>query len=111
MIPGYLKSADFFVFPSSIEGLPSAVLEAMACGLPVILSSTQFGWSKWFVDGENVLLVKGDPESIVSAIEKLMRHSQLRHRLVENAMGYVKKNHDSSKTRQRFVSIYEMTVN
>lgn len=37
-ISEYLKSADFYVSTSQTEGLPLSVLEAMACGLPVILS-------------------------------------------------------------------------
>ncbi|GEM_PF-1629128 len=37
-IPEYLQVVDGFIFPSASEGLPNAVLEAMACGLPIIAS-------------------------------------------------------------------------
>lgn len=36
-VPDYLQAADIFVFASTGEGLPSAVMEAMSCGLPIIM--------------------------------------------------------------------------
>lgn len=49
----YYQSGDIFVFPSKKEGMPNAVLEAMACGLPIVMSPCQ--GSSELIDGNGVI--------------------------------------------------------
>ena len=41
-IPKYLSAADFFILPTKAEGCCNAIIEAMACGLPIISSDRDF---------------------------------------------------------------------
>lgn len=56
-VADFYKAADVFVFPSIREGLPVAVMEAMASGLPVITTRIR-GSSDLVTEGENGLLVQ-----------------------------------------------------
>ena len=67
------QAADVFVFPSKQEGLPVALMEAMACGVPVVCSRIR-GNTDLVKNGENGHLVSADqPEEYIQAIEKLLR--------------------------------------
>jgi len=109
-IPGLLRSCDVFVLSSFIEGLPSAVLESMACGLPVIVGSAMYGLSEHFIDGENSLVVEGSPRSIAQAIDKLISDEELRNKLVVKGVRYVKEYHDSAKTKNSFSVIIQQLL-
>ena len=65
----YLRAADVFVLPSRREGLPVALLEAMACGLPCIASRLRGSTDAIMTDGENGVLVPvGDVEAVATAL-------------------------------------------
>ncbi|MGQ0677438.1 MAG: glycosyltransferase family 4 protein [Rhodospirillales bacterium] len=80
-----LDAADIFVLPSRQEGLPIAILEAMAVGAAVI--STPVGAiPDAVVEGETGLLVPpGDAAALARAIARLLDEPALRARLAENA--------------------------
>ena len=78
VIEQYYQSADIFVLPSLREGMPNALLEAMACSLSVIVSRLE-GVTDWVVnDGINGLLVKpGISDDLGRAIEKVLNDDDL----------------------------------
>ena len=66
-----MRSASFLVLPSLGENLPVAVLEAMACGLPVV--ATRVGGVPELVDHENGLLVEaGSADALRAGIERML---------------------------------------
>ena len=84
-IDDLLASADFFVLPSDIEGLPLSILEAMAHGLPIVASDVG-GIPELIKHDEHGLLVPpGDVEALASALMKITRDPMLRARLGHTA--------------------------
>ena len=75
---GVFDALDIFVLPSLQEGLGVALLEAMACGLPSIVSRTG-GAGEAIEDGVSGLLAgPGDAQSIAVALRSLMRDDAMR---------------------------------
>lgn len=75
------QGADIFVLTSMSEGMPAVVLEAMACGLPVIATDVS-GNEELVRRGENGFLVPvEDTEALAQALVKLIRDKDLRERM------------------------------
>ena len=82
-IPERYAAADALVLPSYAEGSPNVVLEAMASGLPVIVSDAP-GCREAVRDGEEGLLVGvGDVAGLRQAIETLLTDADARRRMGE----------------------------
>ncbi|MCM1139382.1 MAG: glycosyltransferase family 4 protein [Muribaculum sp.] len=75
-LPNYLSAADVFVLPSWAEGCSNSIVEAMACGLPIISSDLPFNYD--ILNSENSFLVNpNDITAIASAISKLKKDRNL----------------------------------
>jgi glycosyltransferase involved in cell wall biosynthesis len=76
-VPDVLAAACVFVFPSLYEGLPGAVVEAMAHGLPIVASDID-PVRETVEEGRNALLVKpASSTELASAIERLLEDHQI----------------------------------
>jgi glycosyltransferase involved in cell wall biosynthesis len=83
-LPDLMRAADVFVFPTLVEGMPMVVLEAMACGLPVIV--TPNGPGDVVRDGVDGFIVPpGDSAAIVERLERLYSDADLRLEMGRNA--------------------------
>jgi glycosyltransferase involved in cell wall biosynthesis len=77
----YLRASDIFAFPTMGEGMPNALLEAMATGLPCVASAVG-GCRDVITNGETGLLVPpGDAAAFQEALEALIQSSGTRERL------------------------------
>jgi len=81
---GYFKASKIFVLNSGYEGFSHIILEAMACGLPVITTNV-CGNPEIIKNGENGLLVEyNNKNQIKEAILKLWRDKELQKKFIEN---------------------------
>ncbi len=103
----YFRIADIFILPSFIEGLPIALLEAMALGLPCI-STSVFAIPEAINDGETGMLIEaGNPNALVREILKLKADPSLRNRIAQNGQNYVFKHFDEKVAAQTAIAKYK----
>jgi phosphatidylinositol alpha-1,6-mannosyltransferase len=103
----YLLAADVFVRPSLTEGLGSAFLEAMACGLPVV-GSRAGGIPDFLVDGETGLFCDPDrPDTIAAAIARLLGDPDLAARLGRSGHALVRDRYRWDAVAERIGALYD----
>ena len=82
-----IKDMGMFVMTSRFEGMPNALIEAMACGLPCVCTDCDFGPAELIRDGENGLLAPVDDiPAIAAAMERIADDPALGERLSRGAL-------------------------
>lgn len=83
-IPFYLKGCDIFVLPTENEGCSNAIVEALACGLPIISTDAPFNYD--ILNKQNSILIDcHDINQIAAAISKIKNNPSLRKRLSDGS--------------------------
>lgn len=105
-LEAFFAAIDLFIMPSRAEGLGSAVLLAMARGLPVIASRIG-GLPEVVSHGESGLLVEPDsPEALAGAILKMADDGALRRKLGDYALQHAR-NFSTETMVERTVNYYQ----
>jgi len=106
----FFRIADIFALPSFFEGLPIAILEAMALGIPTISTNiTAIPEAiKHFETG--VLVEPGDSDALASAILELKKDRNLREKLSTNGRKFVLENFDERKAAQIAIGNYKKNL-
>lgn len=103
----FFRVADVFALASFVEGLPIALLEAMALGLPSI-STNVYAIPEALVNMETGLLIDaGDSPALANAILRLKEDTELRSRLSRQGSKYVLQNFDERVASRIAVDEYK----
>ena len=98
--------AAMFVLPSRFEGMPNALLEAMAAGLPPIVSDASPGPLEEVTDGENGLVVPaGDVAALAGAMTRLAGDAELRH-----TMGQASRTRAAEHGLEKTLAVWEAVM-
>lgn len=85
----YMAAADVFVLSSIWEGLPNVLIEALACGTPVVSTDCPSGPREILQDGKYGSIVPvGDDKALTEAIEKVLDEPPLEDNLRERAEAF-----------------------
>lgn len=105
-LPEIFSVMDVFVFPSLWEGLPLALLSAMAAGVPVIATHAG-GIKDVLVDNRNGIVVpQSDPSAIAEAVKRLMSDEKLRKSLTEEAKKNIEEYYSAKVMVKKLENIY-----
>lgn len=105
-----LSAADAFLFPSLTEGMPSAILEAMACGLPIVASDIPV-LRELSAGGERLVLASGDePKDYAGTLMKLREDEDTRRALGERAAAWALEGLSARATVEAVLRVYRRVI-
>jgi len=110
LLPPVYQAADLFVMPSLSESFGLAVLEAMACGLPVIVSQVG-GMVEYIEEGTNGLLVPPrDPAALAHAIRRLVADAPLRQSMGARNAQKIRASYTWDRVADAYLETYQRVI-
>ncbi|MDI6889644.1 MAG: glycosyltransferase [Thermodesulfovibrionales bacterium] len=101
--------SDLFVLPSYSENFGMAAVEAMACGVPVVISN-KVGIYKEIQENKAGIVVDTNAESLYKGIKSVLDNENLARELSTNGKKLVENYYDIDKVADRMMEVYEGTL-
>ncbi|WP_422745655.1 glycosyltransferase family 4 protein [Mycobacterium sp. WMMD1722] len=105
-VPAVLQAVDILACPSFEEPFGLILLEAQACGVPVVASAS--GGPLEFIthDRTGLLVAPGDPGALAGALSRLLRDGQLRARIARAGQDRVRRAYTADIRADRIAEVY-----
>ncbi|OQY30572.1 MAG: hypothetical protein B6243_10150 [Anaerolineaceae bacterium 4572_5.2] len=106
----HYRQADIFVTATTWEGMPNTVLEAMACGLPIVGTSAP-GMNQLVSDGKNGYLVPvKDPAALANRLQRLINNPYERARMGKESRKIAERQFSWDVIAAQYVEVYERVL-
>jgi len=102
--------SDIFVLPSYSENFAMAVAEAMACGLPVVISN-KVGIYREIERNNAGIIINTRPEDLYRAMKSLLENPALRKELALNGRKLAEECYDINKVAGNMIAAYQEIIN
>jgi glycosyltransferase involved in cell wall biosynthesis len=106
----FLQGSDIFVLPSRAEGISNALLEAMACGLPVLVSDIPGNRDVVENDFNGLRFTVDNPHSLAQNIFLLLNDMDLRRRLGQEARATVENRYSLDFVAEKYMDLYQELI-
>jgi glycosyltransferase involved in cell wall biosynthesis len=110
-VPDYHNKINIFVAISVFETFGVAVVEAQACGKPVVVSNTGGLPEVVNKDVTGFIVPPADPEKAADSIEKLVLNEKLRSQMGNEGRNFVEQNYDWNRNVDQMIKIYTNMLN
>jgi glycosyltransferase involved in cell wall biosynthesis len=102
----FWHQVDVLVLPTAGEGCSNTIMEALACGVPVVTTRTAGFHGDLLTDGVNVVFCERTVDSVRQAIERLASSPELRQRLSVEGRRFAEAHHDIEHVAARYEEIF-----
>ena len=100
------KSADYFIMPSLLETFGNVKLEAMAAGLPIIVTNTPGTYEGVKHNVNGIIIPKNSPKEIARTVHKLESNPSFKLELIKNALAFAELQ-DWGNVAKKYLQIYK----
>jgi glycosyltransferase involved in cell wall biosynthesis len=109
-VPEYLQASDFFAFPTENDAFPSSIVEAMACGLPVV--STPVGAIKTIITNEKtgLLIQPGNARQLYQALDVILSNKEMASCLGRAACQSVRDLYSADLVAKKYLALFHGLV-
>jgi glycosyltransferase involved in cell wall biosynthesis len=109
-LPAYYHMADLYISPAHVDGSSVSLMEALACGLPCLVSNIPAN-REWVTEGVNGWLFQdGDANALAARILLIMNGRESLSKIGEAARRVAEEKADWSKNFQKLLKAYEQVL-